>query len=146
MSSTSNTDYNENSKDAPSSQSSLLGFSIDSQDTTGKSSSKYILSQSKKPSGTTVDKSKDTTNGTDMDSEKLVSKVNGNNDSSSLDSELEIGVQLKEMRMELERREAEVKDLQVFLAHIHLYCKTSNITSQDIPNKVSITLLTFHFR
>ena len=128
MSSTSNIDYNENSKDAPSSQSSLLGFSIDSQDTTGKSSSKYILSQSKKPSGTTVDKSKDTTNGTDhVDGDKLVSKVNGNNDSASLDSELEISVQLKEMRMELERREAEVKDLQVFLAHIRLYCKTSNM-------------------
>ena len=128
LSSTSNIDYNENSKDAPSSQSSTLGFSIDSQDTAGKSSSKYILSQSKKPSGTTVDKSKDTTNGTDhIDSDKLVSKVNGNNDSSSLDSELEMGVQLKEMRMELERREAEVKDLQVFLAQSRLYCKCSRI-------------------
>ena len=126
LSSTSNIDYVENSKDAPSSQSSTLGFSIDSQDTACKSSSKYILSQSKKPSGTTLDKSKDTTNGTDhIDSDKLVSNINGNNDSASLDSGLEMGVQLKEMRMELERREAEVKDLQVFLEQSRLYCKCS---------------------
>merc|ERR1711997_154852 len=77
-------------------------------------SSKYILSQSKKPSGTTIDKPKDTTDPTEhTDSDKLVSSVNGNDQSSSIDSEIEIGVQLKEMRMELERREAEVKDLQM---------------------------------
>ena len=102
MSSTTNIDYNQNSKD------------VESQDATSKSSSKYILSQSKKPSGTTIDKPKDTTDRTEhTDSDKLVSSVNGNDNSSSIDSELEIGVQLKEMRMELERREAEVKDLQV---------------------------------
>ena len=103
MSSTTNIDYNPNSKDV-----------IESLDAPTKSSSKYILSQSKKPSGTTIDKPKDTTDGSDhSDSDKLVSSANGNDNSSSNDSELEIGVQLKEMRMELERREAEVKDLQV---------------------------------
>ena len=102
MSSTTNTDYNPNSKDV-----------IESLDAPTKSSSKYILSQSKKPSGTTIDKPKDTIDLTETDSDKLVSSVNGNDNSSSIDSELEIGVQLKEMRMELERREAEVKDLQV---------------------------------
>ena len=102
MSSTTNIDYNQNSKDV-----------IESLDAPTKSSSKYILSQSKKPSGTTIDKPKDTIDLTETDSDKLVSSVNGNDNSSSIDSELEIGVQLKEMRMELERREAEVKDLQV---------------------------------
>ena len=106
MSSTTNIDHNQNSKDVPS--------SIESQDAPSKSSSRYILSQSKKPSGTTTDEPKDTIDRTEhTDSDKLVSSVNGNDNSSSIDSELEIGVQLKEMRMELERREAEVKDLQV---------------------------------
>ena len=103
MSSTTNIDYNPNSKDV-----------IESLDAPTKSSSKYILSQSKKPSGTTIDKPKDTIDLTEhTDSDKLVSSVNGNDNSSSIDSELEIGVQLKEIRMDLERREAEVKDLQV---------------------------------
>ena len=147
MSSTTNIDYNQNSKDVPSSLSSDSGLIIEPQDASSKSSSKYILSQSKKPSGTLIDKFKDTTDRTEhTDGDSLVSKINGNGNSSSSDSELEIGVQLKEMRMELERREAEVKDLQVFLEQIRLYCRTSNITSQDIPNKTSITLLTFHFR
>ena len=70
-----------------------------------KSSSKFILSQSKKPSGAT--KSND-----QEDSEDANEPANNFESKSAL----ELKVQVKDMKIELERRETELKDLQVRLA------------------------------
>ena len=83
-----------------------------------KSSSKYILSQSKKPSGTTKSKDGEDTGNTN----ELENDDDGNdNEQTNLENKgaLELRVQVKEMRMELERRESELKDLQVLnIGHI----------------------------
>jgi hypothetical protein len=74
----------------------------------GSTSSKFILSQSKKPSGATIGISKDIPDATD--------EGNDNNTDSNIttnENALELTLQLKEMRMELERRESEVEDLHV---------------------------------
>ena len=83
----------------------------------GNTTSKFILSQSKKPSGSTIGKSKDIPDTTD-EADILSSKFDGNDNNNDTnittnESSLELNLQLKDMRMELERRESEVKDLQV---------------------------------
>ena len=87
----------------------------------GKNSSKFVLSQSKKPSGSAIGNNKETTDCTGVttyDIDNVASKSDRkdtNNETNILTNEtaLELTVQVKEMRMELERRESEVKDLQV---------------------------------
>ena len=77
-----------------------------------KSSSKFILSQSKKPSGATKSN----------DQEDIEDTNNSANDFESK-SALELKVQVKDMKIELERRETELKDLQVRLAlTLFTYC------------------------
>ena len=87
----------------------------------GKTSSKFILSQSKKPSGSAIGNKKETTDSTGVKTYNIDNvasksdKNDTNNESNNITNEtaLELTVQVKEMRMELERRESEVKDLQV---------------------------------
>ena len=87
----------------------------------GSTSSRFILSQAKKPSGATTAKSNGTNDINDVenyDGAKVASNMEGVNDSidadiTSNESDSELRVQLKELRMELERQEAEAKDLQV---------------------------------
>ena len=67
-----------------------------------KSSSKFILSQSKKPSGAT--KSTD---------QEGIEDANYPSKDSDSKSALELKEQVKDMKIELERREIELKDLQV---------------------------------
>ena len=83
-----------------------------------KSSSKYILSQSKKPSGTT--KSNDQEDIEDTNNPENINNDGTNCKSNDFEnkSALELRVQVKDMKMELERRESELKDLQVRLALI----------------------------
>ena len=77
-----------------------------------KSSSKFILSQSKKPSGATKSN----------DQEDIEDTNNSANDFESK-SALELKVQVKDMKIELERRETELKDLQVRLTlTLSSYC------------------------
>ena len=86
-------------------------------------SSKFILSQSKKPSGSTAVKPSSGSGSDDVDEGDIASTAvtklkvdidgNGDGDKPLGESVLELRVQVKELRMELERREAESKDLQV---------------------------------
>ena len=80
-----------------------------------KSSSKFILSQSKKPSGATKlnnqEDIEDTNNPANVNNDGTSSKSNEFENKSAL----ELRVQVKDMKMELERRETELKDLQVHL-------------------------------
>ena len=81
-----------------------------------KSSSKFILSQSKKPSGATKlnnqEDIEDTNNPANVNNDGTSSKSNDFENKSAL----ELRVQVKDMKMELERRETELKDLQVRMA------------------------------
>ena len=105
MNPSSNTNDVQNLSDSPESDCSLT-----SAHGLQKSSSKFVLSQSKKPSGAI--KSKDQEDGNELepfDNDSIKSNELENKDA------LELRLQVKEMRMEMERRETELKDLQVFI-------------------------------
>ena len=103
MNPSSNTNDVQNLSDSPESDCSLT-----SAHGLQKSSSKFVLSQSKKPSGAI--KSKD-----QEDANELEAFDNDSIKSNELENKnaLELRLQVKEMRMEMERRETELKDLQV---------------------------------
>ena len=103
------TDSNSLSLDSDSSLTSAHGLE--------KSSSKYILSQSKKPSGAAkLNDHEDVADNIDNDGSSCKSNDIENK------SALELRVQVKDMKMELERRESELKDLQVrFVLRILLF-------------------------
>ena len=105
-----NADTRQSSTDIP----SMGSEATDSTSATQQSSSKYILSQAKKPSGATTVKSNGSIDTDDGDKNEI-SRTQGvdHSDITSNENALELRVELKELQMELERREAEAKDLQV---------------------------------
>ena len=121
---TANADSNQNSNNINS--KGLDSDSLFGLNSSGQTSLKHILSQSKKPAGALITIEKGLNESTSLEvlgadkplSNHIEKDTPGDGHSSSKETSIELNVQLKEMRMELERRSEEVKDLQVFSYNI----------------------------